>query len=261
MRESTMAAIFFSMFTVSTQILKTLHQQVFPRACPICHTVLFATEHKSGCCPNCLLGIQVMGKHTCERCGIIMPASLAPGPYGACLQRVLPQQHTESLFIYKDAVREALLAWKLQGQSNGLDWLLETAQPQLQQIFSEHDLLIPVPMPLSRMQKSGIHHSADLCQKIARVTGATMDWKLLRRTGTHTRQSALKGKARQNNLCKAFTLVNDYKQVLKTHQIQRKIWVIDDILTTGATLRHACQAMRRAKQPVFAFSFARTPRD
>jgi len=199
-----------------------------------------------------------MPKDTCQYCGIPMPASFAPGPCGRCLRKALPQQQTQSLFVYQGAVRDALLAWKLQGDSAGLTWLVNTSSIQLRSLFTHDDLLIPVPMPIHRMRRSGLHHSADLCRQISNVTGAKTDWSLLRRTGRDKRQSSLKGNARQNNLCKAFTLADDYAAKLSAHQINGNIWVIDDILTTGATLRHACKAMRRTNQPVFAFSFART---
>ncbi len=163
--------------------------------------------------------------------------------------------------MYHGAVRQALLAWKLQGQSSGMHWLLQAAKPHIQHLFSADDLLIPVPMPMSRMRRSGLHHSANLCQMISAITACQWDWQILRRKGNHTRQSALKGKARQHNLRKAFTLSNDYSTKIEAYNIKGKIWVIDDILTTGATLGHACQAMRRIHQPVSAFSFARTLHD
>lgn len=202
-----------------------------------------------------------MPKNTCLHCGSPLAASFAPGPCGACLQSLPYQTQTQSLFVYHGAVRQALLAWKLQGQSSGIHWLLQAAKPNLQRYFSVDDLLVPVPMPIHRMRRSGLHHSANLCQMISAITGCQLDWQILRRRGNHTRQSALKGKERQRNLRKAFTLSNDHLAKIEAHQVKGTIWVIDDILTTGATLRHACQAMRRIDQPVSAFSFARTLHD
>lgn len=253
--------MFIAMFKLSTQILQSLQNHVFPPTCMICSDVIEFTQNARGCCQQCLKHIHIMPKDSCQSCGIAMPSSLAPGPCGKCLQHPLPQRSTSSLFVYKGAVRDALLAWKLQGQSSGIHWLLETAQPQLQQLFSPQDLLIPVPMPLNRMRRSGLHHTAHLCQMISKLTGATTDWRLLRRTKAHVRQSSLHGHARQNNLRKGFILSDDYLDRFKAHNVKGKIWVIDDILTTGATLRHACKAMGRTNRPVFAFSCARTLRD
>jgi len=190
-----------------------------------------------------------------------MQASFAPGPCGKCLASSLPQQETHSLYQYASPVREAILAWKLQGDDVALSWLMDAAAQRLHTLFHADDLLLPVPMPLYRMQRSGLHHSADLCQKIAAKVGCSMDWQILRRTGKQQRQSSLQGKARQRNLHRAFKLTENYPKRIKSHNITGKVWVIDDILTTGATLRHACAAARRIKHPIFAFSFARVLHD
>ncbi len=165
------------------------------------------------------------------------------------------------MYQYKSPVREAILAWKLHGDDSALVWLLHAAEQQLKTIFSTDDLLLPVPMPLPRMQRSGLHHSADLCQNIAARVGCAVDWQILRRKGNDKRQSSLQGKAREQNLRHSFTLAEDGIDRIQNHNIRGKVWVIDDILTTGATLRHACAAARQIKRPVFAFSFARVLHD
>jgi len=260
-----MLAMFMPMFMLSMKVLHHLKQQVFPAACVICNTHMDTHHHmqvqQGFCCASCLNNIKIMPQSVCEYCGITLPLSLAPGPCGSCLQQTPPQQHTSSLYVYEGAVREALLAWKLQGDSSGLRWLLQTSSLNLQQIFSANDLLIPVPMPIQRMRQSGLHHSADLCAMIANIVGCKTDWQILRRTGNHTRQSSLKGKARVNNLRKAFTLADDYTERLQQNNVLGKVWVVDDILTTGATLRHACKIMKGSKQSVFAFSLARVIHD
>ncbi|MDX8383031.1 MAG: double zinc ribbon domain-containing protein [Ghiorsea sp.] len=253
------------MFKMSTRLLKNLQRMLFPPACPVCATSFECEEDvqhaQGGCCAACLQGIHIFSPHTCLACGIPLPASLAPGPCGSCLSNALPQQSTQSLYVYRDTVRQALLAWKLEGQSTGLSWLLHTSSDRLKQIFTADDLLIPVPMPIHRMRRSGLHHSADLCQHISQITGAQVNWQILRRKGSQQRQSALSGKARNSNLRKAFTLADDYKIKLEKHANQRRIWVVDDILTTGATLRHACRAMRPVNRPILAFSLARAIRN
>ncbi|MDQ6980302.1 MAG: ComF family protein [Ghiorsea sp.] len=252
------------------RLLQQLQPYIFPPACPTCKKVHVTRAintkpaninlaEQYDCCADCLQNIHLAQISTCYHCGITLPESLAPGPCGHCLTQPPPQQHTRNVFVYRDTVRTALLAWKLQGQSTGLHWLLQSSTPTLQQIFSPNDLLIPVPMPLSRMRRSGLHHSADLCQRIAQITSSQVCHTLLRRTGNHTRQSSLKGKQRLSNLRKAFMLTNDYQTQLDKYNVQGKIWVVDDILTTGATLRHACKVMKKTQHPIFAFALARTP--
>ncbi|MDX8403713.1 MAG: ComF family protein [Mariprofundaceae bacterium] len=188
-----------------------------------------------------------------------MSEDLAPGPCGKCLRSPPFQTETTALFAYQGAVRDAILGWKLGGDDAAVHWLIQTSRQRLKSIFQSDDLLLPVPMPLSRMRKSGQHHAADLTRMIADIVGCEWEWQLLRRHGEQERQSALSGVARRKNLRKSFHLNSDYLQSiqLKKH-VSGRIWVVDDILTSGATLHCASKALRSLQQPIYAFSLART---
>jgi len=151
-------------------------------------------------------------------------------------------------------VRDALLNWKLQGRDAGLLWLLGAAAKRMQQIFAPQDLLLPVPMPIGRMRKAGQHHAADLCRHIAAITGSRVDWRLLRRTGEQPRQSALSGSRRRRNLSHAFDLdMASWQSIVPPG----RLWLVDDILTTGATVHCACRCLKKTGQPIHAFTLAR----
>ncbi len=193
-------------------------------------------------------------RHTCHRCGAVIAADIAPGPCGRCLKKPPPQAHTVSLYTYAGPVRTAILEWKLRGNDAGLRWLIRSAEARLATVFSSGDILLPVPMPLSRMRRAGRHHAADLCAAICEVNDVRMDWRILRRTGTQQRQSALGRQARWNNLRKAFRVDDDY---CRSAHMPGRLWVVDDIRTTGATLHYACRALKSTGYSVHAFSLAR----
>jgi len=193
----------------------------------------------------------------------VLPEHIAPGPCGKCLRRAPQQLRTESLFIYREGpVRNAILDWKLQGRDAGMLWLLDAAAPRLQTVFNPQSLLLPVPMPISRMRRAGRHHAADLCRAIAERTGASLDWQLLRRSGAQQRQSSLSGRARWKNLCNAFTVDYDHWAEIIAGPASElvsdmQVWVVDDIMTTGATMHYACRALRRSGIRAGAFSLTR----
>ncbi|HKI60633.1 MAG TPA: hypothetical protein VKA23_06320 [Mariprofundaceae bacterium] len=150
--------------------------------------------------------------------------------------------------------------WKLGGDDAAVHWLVETSAATLKELIHPDDLLLPVPMPISRMRRSGQHHAANLSQMIAAVAGCQWDWQLLKRIGEQERQSALSGIARRKNLRKSFSLNHDHwDEHWRPKRMTGRIWVVDDILTTGATLHFASSALRALKRPVSAFSLARTP--
>jgi len=249
----------FAMRALSTKAPDWVNQcrrKLFPPSCVFCHQPLQELTH---CCRDCFDKIVTLSPLQCRVCGIPLAESLAPGPCGKCLASPPAQVNTVSLFAYKDGVREALLRWKLGSDDAAVHWLLSVAENKLKDVFQPEDLLLPVPMPLTRMRKSGQHHAADLCRVIAEVTGSTWDWRILRRKGEQERQSALSGVARRKNLRKSFHVDRDYLESIRLNEsMTGRVWIVDDIVTTGATLHYAARALKPLKQPVYAFSLART---
>ncbi|WP_241697077.1 ComF family protein [Mariprofundus sp. KV] len=229
---------------------------LFPSACLFCQQPLNEGGMLSHvCCHACFEKTAIWPRSVCSRCGSALPEAMAPGPCGHCLTRPPAQAATMSLYAYKGPVRDAILNWKLQGQDAGVRWLLDAAMPRIKELINADDLLLPVPMPLSRMRKSGVHHSADLCRWLSAGVGCGWDWQLLRRVGEQPRQSALSGVARRKNLRRAFALAADFRASLADAST---IWIVDDILTTGSTLNFAARAAKPLKRDVKVLSLART---
>ncbi|MDQ6962077.1 MAG: double zinc ribbon domain-containing protein [Mariprofundaceae bacterium] len=227
--------------------LSTWMKYLFPPSCIFCHA---SSAHH--CCHACAQSLHSYSQHHCFRCGFILSESLSPGPCGHCLNKAPPQQQSQSLYVYEDAVRLAILNWKLHGQDAAIHQLLTMAQARLRQIFQPNDLLLPIPAPLTRMRQSGIHHSADLCKKISHITQCQWDWRYLRRQGQQPRQSELSGKERRLNLRRAFCLSSRPLP----ENIQR-IWILDDVMTTGSTLHHAAKTAVKYPYDIHIFSLAR----
>jgi predicted amidophosphoribosyltransferase len=159
-----------------------------------------------------------------------------------------------SLYRYDGAVREAILAWKLSGDDGGVRWLLRAAEARIREILDADDLLLPVPMPLARMRRSGQHHAADLCKILAGIADCSWDWCLLRRVGAQPRQSELSGLARRRNLARAFRVDAEHAG---RRPLPARLWLVDDILTTGTTARCAARALRGQDRPVHVLTLAR----
>jgi len=227
---------------------------LFPPACVFCGQ---STVGQQSVCTACARAVRVRPPHVCHRCGRVLPRDLAPGPCGRCLARAPAQAETHSLYVYDGPVRQAILAWKLSGDDAGLRWLLAAAESQLRSLLSPEDLLLPVPMPLSRMRKSGQHHAAELCKQLAHVADCQWDRRMLRRIGEQPRQSALSGQARRRNLARAFAVDAAYAE---SRELPGRLWLVDDILTTGTTARYAARALGVLDRPVHVLTLARAGR-
>lgn len=233
------------------QNLQKLRYQVFPPMCLFCQQAL----EVDGCCATCLASIRPFSHDLCVQCASPLSPALAPGPCGQCLNHPPAQLETHAIYRYQGAVRDAILAWKLQGEDVGVRWLVESATPYLSGLLHEEDTLIPIPMPLSRMREHGQHHTANLCRMLAKKVACHWDWRIFRRQGEQVRQSALPAKERRKNLRKAFVLNQDYWA--KQH-IKGKLWLVDDIITTGSTVHFAAKALRATGLPVYVLSLSKT---
>ncbi|MDQ6968072.1 MAG: ComF family protein, partial [Mariprofundaceae bacterium] len=81
-------------------------------------------------------------------------------------------------------------------------------------------------------------------------------WKILRRIGSQQRQSALSGAQRRKNLRKAFAVDTDYWH--RRDRVSGRIWVIDDIITTGMTVHFASKALSAISNEIHVLSLTRT---
>lgn len=241
--------------TKSGLLVNGLRDLLFPPACLFCQQPLDAGDQTQACCAHCFEHIHIWPTSVCQQCGEELPEAMAPGPCGACLRQAPVQHQTLNLYAYQGPVRDAVLNWKLNGHEAAAGWLLKAAIPRLKQELPADVLLLPVPMPLSRMRKSGQHHAANLCHWIADELGCDWSWQILRRQGEQQRQSALSGEARRKNLRKAFVLADDYRSRIGDI---RSVCIVDDIMTTGATLHYAARACRSLGLPVSLLSLART---
>ncbi|MDQ6979807.1 MAG: double zinc ribbon domain-containing protein [Mariprofundaceae bacterium] len=238
------------------KIVSTCRHWLFPASCLFCQQPLAGADH--ACCADCLADIHPWPIHHCYRCGKVLPPSLSPGPCGECLHQPPAYVSSTSLYQYRGAVRQAVLQWKRTGHDAAFRWLLTTADHVLRDCFHPDDLLLPIPMPLSRMRVSGMHHSADCCRLLAKRYGCQWQWQLLRRQGTQLRQSSLHAAQRQSNMRKAFTLNHDY---LPAAGEFRRVWLIDDIITTGATMHYAARCLQRQGIACHAWALSHTPLD
>lgn len=237
--------------TNAAQLVNAARRLVFPPACLFCRASLPGGD---GCCRQCLEQIRIWPQACCRHCGIILPGELAPGPCGKCLKKPPAQEATYSLYEYSGPVRTAILEWKLHGREAGVRWLIEAAAPRIAELMDGDGLLLPVPMPLARMRKSGQHHAANMCSWLSDISGCPWEWRLLKRAGEQPRQSSLSGSARRTNLRHAFHLAD---AVERSWEQTSAIWVVDDILTTGASLHYAARALQELGRPVRALSLAR----
>jgi ComF family protein len=124
---------------------------------------------------------------------------------------------------------------------------LETGDPPILP-----DLLIPVPLHVSRLRARGYNQALELARPLAKRLGLPLRHDVLRRRRRTEAQTELDASTRARNVSGAFAV--------KRMPLQRHVAIVDDVMTTGATLAECAQVLRDAGvDRVDVWALARTP--
>lgn len=198
-------------------------------------------------CDGCLRALRPIPSPLCERCGA--PTIWPVERCRECSGRQLAFAYARAAVAYDDVVRRVVAAWK----EHGVRRLADVACALVAEAVSTPvaDCVTFVPPDAERQLRRGGHPAPLLARSVA------ARWEigvapLLRRTRPATRQRELTEAARRRNLAGVFDA---------TGVIPRRVVLVDDIYTTGATAHAAASALRRAgARHVAVVTFARTLR-
>lgn len=111
--------------------------------------------------------------------------------------------------------------------------------------FDGIDVIMPVPLHSKRLRERGYNQSEYIARGISGVTGIPIDTIHLLRIRNTPKQALQSGAERKHNVADAFA-VEHPEQLYRKH-----ILVVDDLITTGETMRSCLKAMRRFRGAQF----------
>lgn len=223
-------------------MLKILLDLLFPRRCVSCHKFGFYL------CPRCLKKIQFLSQNICPVC---QRASVYGTTHPICQTRY----SLDGLFsacIYEGVIKKALHQFKYRPYLSDLatelfiilNKRIKINQNNLITQFMENDRPIVVPIPLysGREKKRGYNQSAILARLLANKYRLTFCPDLLVRVKPTKPQAYLKFHQRAKNIKNAFKVSDISHLFISSYP---HILLIDDIWTTGATLKTSANLLKR----------------
>ncbi|MCB1886910.1 MAG: ComF family protein [Rhodocyclaceae bacterium] len=211
---------------------------------------LCGREHGGGAvCEACSADLPWWdSSHACPRCAL--PVASA-GECGACLRVPPPIERCHALFDYAFPVPQLVQGLKY-GQALELaPWLGLRLCDRLP-VEASWDAVIPVPLHPARLRERGFNQAVELARPLARTRAAPLAGDELLRVRATPAQAGLSARVRRGNLRGAFQAAGRLPW--------RHVLVVDDVMTTGATLMALADALKAAGVArVDAVVVARTP--
>lgn len=238
------------MFDRVTSTTKSIYSGVldliYPHFCLVC-------EEPVGhfLCAECTEQIDTIEPPCCRKCGV--PTELFYCP--ECELREFAFEGARSAGIFDGVLRDAIHEFKFRfniGLADPLSELMVRCFPNTY-LAGMVDIVVPIPIHHSRLVERGFNQAIELSRRFCKRISLPMETGALYRIKKTKHQVNLPYDQRAINIEGAFAVKNHGKVAGK------RVLLVDDVFTTGATLNEAAKVIREAgAATVYAYTLARS---
>jgi len=224
---------------------------IYPGYCLLCGT---RRQAATGLCPGCHAELP-LNHHCCPLCALPLPAHCDPAtPCGECQRTPPPFHRCITPFLYLPPLDQLINGLKFRARLHNAPLLASLLAEQLQrQVIDRPDTLIPVPLHRTRLHHRGYNQALELARHLGHRLSIPLNQTCCIRQYPTSPQSGSNREQRHRNLRGAF--------LLRGRSTARHVALIDDVVTTGATVSELARTLKRGGiQRIDVWAVARTPR-
>jgi len=231
---------FVRMMSTIAAPLRLVVDFALPPLCPACREPV---GDAGGLCAACWSRLSPIERPFCERLGI--PFAYDPGPGILSMQAIAdPPSYARARAAvrYDDVARTMVHALKY---GDRLDlapamgrWMARAGG----ELLADADVIVPVPLHWRRLWARRFNQSAALVNVISRQSGLPANFEVLKRVKATPQQVGLSKSERAQNVQGAFRVPPDRKADIA----RRRVVLVDDVLTSGATAEACARTLLRA---------------
>ena len=213
---------------------------VLPPQCLRCHAIVDAP---GALCAPCWEGIRFIAPPYCDACGLPFEYDSGPGTLcGECVREAPPFERARAAMVYDTSSRELVLAFKHGDRTEATPEFASWMGRAGADLIAQANVITAVPLHWTRLFSRRYNQAALLAQAIGRRAAVPVIPDLLIRRRKTPSQGGLGPAQRRRNLQGALAP----NQRHATSIDGRRVLVIDDVMTTGATASATTRALLRA---------------
>ena len=218
---------------IARDIISGVFDLIYPPFCLVCGQA--GNEYL---CAKCVEKIDIIEPPFCRKCGSPCESYYC----SECKTREYVFESACSAGIFEGALREAIHVFKYKNHIMMADPLAEFMARCFPTTYlaAKVDLVMPIPIHRSRMLERGFNQAVELTQRFCRFVSLPAEYNVLYKHKKTRHQVELSFELRAINLAGAFRVRNAEKIKGK------RILLIDDVFTTGATLDEAARTLHDA---------------
>ncbi|MFL6230589.1 MAG: ComF family protein [Pyrinomonadaceae bacterium] len=230
---------------------------VYPLRCAACETACVERRADAPACDSCWEATMIFdGAETlCWKCGVRAHAAVAAQAWEGVRCRRCDAEHFDaarSVGIYEGALRASVLTLKREPHlSPRLARLL--CEAQRRPPLDAATRIVPVPLHRERERERGFNQATVLARTLSERTRLPLDeWSVVRTEHTARHRAGMDARARRETVESAF-------KVVRPRLVEgERVLLVDDVLTTGATVSSCARALKEAGAlEVFVLTVAR----
>ncbi len=220
--------------------MKVMHRAlalIYPDQCVLCTKLV---EGQGALCASCWRSTPFITGHVCDKCGTSLVGH-GDGPSDHCDDCIAlprPWSQGRAVFGYRDAGCRLVLALKHGDRTDivpsAAEWMAQAGTT----LFHQSPLLVPIPIFWTRLVRRKFNQAAELANATGGLCGLDVCLDALKRVRATKAQEDMNIEARFSNLQDAIRANPRRLSALQG----RDICLIDDVMTSGATLTAATQA-------------------